>query len=146
MSTELIKPLPLPESGGDLRIENFPSNGCAEFGEVLDPDACTQIRDWIDRQRPLSPEIFYQSPQEFSEKGRWHRYAPGIGHNLLEGEDLRVIEQNPGFCQLGRTVGRIGLFDNETLGHPLDAQGGYSRMDLRVDRRCRAPEPKSVHS
>ena len=100
MSTELIKPLPLPESGGDLRIENFPSNGCAEFGEVLDPDACTQIRDWIDRQRPLSPEIFYQSPQEFSEKGRWHRYAPGIGHNLLEGEDLRVIEQNPGFVNL----------------------------------------------
>jgi hypothetical protein len=100
MSTGLIKPLPRPDGCGDLNVEYFPANGCAEFGSVLNGEKCSQLRHWINEQRPLHSGIFYESPEAFQAKGRWSRYAPGPGHNLLEGQDLSFIEQDPKFIDL----------------------------------------------
>jgi len=104
MSAGLIKPLPRPESGGNLGVENFPANGCAEFGVVLDAGECSKLRSYINEQRPLRPGIFYDSAEDFQANGRWNRYAPGPGHNLLEGRDLSFIEDNPNFVDLVQTL------------------------------------------
>ena len=104
MFTGLIKQLSRPEGGGDLSVANFPANGCAEFGKVLDSAKCAALRGWINQKRPLHSGIFHETPEAFQSKGRWSRYAPGVGHNLLEGQDLSFIEEDPNFDGLIQTL------------------------------------------
>ena len=86
------------EPAYDLR--EYPENGCANIGPILDPRAAADLRAWIDARRPVSKDIFYATEAEFSAKGRWHNYAPGRdAHNLLLDPtlDLSFIEKNPRF-------------------------------------------------
>lgn len=87
----------------DYDIENYPENGCADLGNLLDPAACAKLRAWIDERRPIKKEIFYASEAEFKAKGRWQNYAPGRdSHNLLldKSLDLSFIEKNPAFVAM----------------------------------------------
>lgn len=82
----------------DYDIANYPENGCADLGSILDPTACANLRAWINERRPVSKDIFYPTEMAFKEKGRWQNYAPGrTAHNLLldPSLDLSFIEQNP---------------------------------------------------
>ena len=93
------KPNP-PVVNEGLDINGFPETGCADLGRILDPKACAELRQWIDERRPMVTSIFYQTDEEFRDKGRWHHYAPGsTDHNLLltEGLDLGFIEENERF-------------------------------------------------
>ncbi len=79
----------------DLSLDRYPDNGCAVVGAILDRAKCKSLRDWLSRARPLTAEMFYQSEADFEKHGRWHRYAPGPGHNVLEGlgaTDLDFVE------------------------------------------------------
>ena len=87
----------------DYGIDNYPENGCADLGSLLDPEACSELREWINLRRPLSKDIFYSSEEEFKRCGRWQNYAPGReDHNLLLDPtlDLTFIEENPKFISL----------------------------------------------
>lgn len=93
----------LPVSGIDYDIANYPENGCADLGNILDPKACSDLRAWINDRRPVSKDIFYASEAEFKEKGRWQHYAPGwTSKNLLldPSLDLSFIEKNPKFVEM----------------------------------------------
>jgi len=84
-------------------ISNYPENGCADLGNLLDPVACRNLREWINKRRPVSKHIFYSSEAEFKANGRWQNYAPGRSdHNLLLDPelDLSFIEKNPQFVDL----------------------------------------------
>lgn len=84
----------------DLSLENFPQNGCADIGTILDQEKSAALRDFINENRPVNDSIFYKSKEEFEEKGRWSNYAPGRNdHNFLLscGQDLSFIEENPAF-------------------------------------------------
>lgn len=104
MTASQIQQLPYPYDDLDLGVDNFPVNGCANFGRILNREKCADLRAWINERRPLKPSIFYQSPEEFAENGRWQRYAPGPGHNLLEGEDLSFIEEDPAFQEMASKI------------------------------------------
>lgn len=87
----------------DYDISNYPENGCADFGNLLDAAPCRELREWINARRPVSRSIFYSSEAEFKDKGRWINYAPGrTSHNLLldSSLDLRFIEENPRFVDV----------------------------------------------
>lgn len=87
----------------DFDVSNYPENGCVDFGEILDPAACSHLREWINVRRPVNRDIFYSSEEEFRQKGRWVNYAPGrTSHNLLldRSLDLRFIEENPRFVTM----------------------------------------------
>lgn len=88
------------ETAPGYDILNYPENGCADLGRILDPLACAELRKWIDARRPISKDIFYSSEAEFKAKGRWKNYAPGRdSHNLLLDPSLNLdfIEKNPAF-------------------------------------------------
>lgn len=94
---------PVANAEIDYGIANYPENGCADFGTVVDPVACAKLRTWINERRPVNKEIFYASEEEFRKKGRWERYAPGrTDHNLLIDPtlDLSFIEKNPSFLEM----------------------------------------------
>lgn len=87
----------------DFDLSNYPENGCANLGAILDADACRRLREWINVRRPVDKNIFYSSEAEFKEKGRWQNYAPGrTSHNLLldPSLDLNFIEANPKFKEM----------------------------------------------
>ena len=89
-----------PTRDTQLAMADFPTNGCANLGAILDTRKCADLRAWIDSQRPVNSDIFYQTPEEFEQYGRWTRYAPGRDdHNLLLSPelDLTFIEENPAF-------------------------------------------------
>lgn len=84
-------------------ISGYVQDGCADLGVLLDSDDCASLRAWINTRRPLGKGIFYETEQEFKEKGRWKNYAPGrSSHNLLldASLDLGFIEENPGFKEM----------------------------------------------
>lgn len=84
----------------DLSLDNFPQNGCANIGTILDTQKAAALREWINARRPVVRDIFYQTPEEFAEHGRWTNYAPGRkDHNLLLSPelDLAFIEENEDF-------------------------------------------------
>lgn len=83
-----------------LTLDAFPQNGCASIGTILSTQKSTALREWIDQRRPVTSDIFYQTPEEFERHGRWTKYAPGrTDHNLLLSPelDLAFIEENPAF-------------------------------------------------
>jgi len=93
----------------DLNLSNFPENGCADLGKILDQKKCTALREYINKNRPVNDSIFYKTKEEFEEKGRWVNYAPGrFDHNFLLscGYDLSFIEDSPAFkSALGQLCG-----------------------------------------
>ena len=89
-----------PLDNTELTLDQFPHNGCANIGAILDPARSSALREWIDKRRPITPDIFYQTPEDFERHGRWSRYAPGRDdHNLLLSPelDLSFIEDNSVF-------------------------------------------------
>ncbi len=93
------KPVPAKQQ---FDIMDYPTNGCADLGVVIDPKECAKLRDYIDKNRPVGKHIFYESKAEFEASGRWQNYAPGTrDHNfLLRKEiDLSFIESNPTFVR-----------------------------------------------
>jgi len=82
-----------------LDIEKFPQIGCANLGVLLDKYECFKLREYIDNNRSLSKDIFYQSKKDFKNNGRWERYSPGKGYNFLDNIDLSFIEDNPIFVK-----------------------------------------------
>ena len=86
----------------DLSLQNFPDNGCAEIGAILDKEKSSAFRSFVNEKRPVNDSIFYKSKEEFEAKGRWENYSPGReSHNfLLKPEvDLSFVEENPAFVQ-----------------------------------------------
>lgn len=81
----------------NLKIENFPEMGCANLGVILDKKKCTELRKFINQNRPIKSNIFYKNKKDFEKNGRWHKYAPGVGHNFLENMNLSFIEKNVNF-------------------------------------------------
>jgi hypothetical protein len=84
-------------------ISQYPENGCVEFGQILDESQCLRLREWINKKRPVSQDIFYKTKEAFEKKGRWTNYAPGReSHNLLLDPtlDLSFIEKNNKFIEL----------------------------------------------
>ncbi len=92
-----------------LTLDHYPENGCAVFGSILDPAECVRLRERLRRERPLDASMFYETEDAFERHGRWHRYAPGPGHNILEAMsngELDFIERNPAFVDAAtRLVG-----------------------------------------
>lgn len=92
-----------------LTVDRYAENGCAVFGPILDPAKCVELRERIRRERPLDASMFYESEAAFEKHGRWSRYAPGPGHNILEtlsNGELDFIERNPAFVEAAaRLVG-----------------------------------------
>lgn len=89
-------------AGLDLGIERFPDYGCASHGTLFDSKKASELRRWIDTRRPVNRDIFYKTREEFEEKGRWQRYAPGTkDHNLLLSPelDLSFIETDDRFSK-----------------------------------------------
>ena len=80
-----------------LPLKKFPEMGCANLGVMLDKTECRNLRNLINEKRPINPDIFYQNKEEFIKNGRWHKYAPGVGHNFIENMDLSFIEKNKNF-------------------------------------------------
>ena len=78
-------------------VNNFPNNGFCISNTKLDREPCLQLRKLINKERPITNNIFYSSEKEFSDKGRYNNYAPGVGHNFLESCDLDFIENDKGF-------------------------------------------------
>lgn len=85
-------------------IDNFPDMGHANLGSIIDKKECKNLRDLINNKRPINTSIFYKNKNEFLENGRWHRYAPGTGHNFLEGMNLNFIEKNKNFINAANKV------------------------------------------
>jgi len=83
----------------NLEIKNFPELGCANLGAILDKNKCFELRSIINKNRPVGRKIFYKSKEEFIQKGRWKKYAPGKGYNFIENMDLSFIEKNPSFIK-----------------------------------------------
>lgn len=84
----------------DLSLANYPHNGCADLGYILDKDKSAALRAFINQNRPVNESIFYKTKEEFEAKGRWVNYSPGTkDHNYLLscGYDLSFIEKNPAF-------------------------------------------------
>ena len=81
----------------NMSIENFPDTGFANLGTILDKKKCKELRDLINIDRPINPDIFYENEDKFNKNGRWHKYAPGLGHNFIENMDLSFIENNEQF-------------------------------------------------
>jgi Phytanoyl-CoA dioxygenase (PhyH) len=88
-------------------IRDYPVNGYATLGTVLDLAECKKLRDYIDKHRPVNKDIFYASKAEFEARGRWQNYAPGrTDHNFLLSDeiDLSFIEKNPNFAAFMRQL------------------------------------------
>lgn len=86
----------------DLSLDDFPQNGCANIGKILSQPESAALREWINQRRPVRPDIFYRTREEFEQHGRWSNYAPGRNdHNLLLSPelDLSFIEDNPAFVE-----------------------------------------------
>lgn len=84
----------------DLSLANFPNNGCANIGKILDEKKSSHLREFINKNRPVNESIFYNSKEEFEKHGRWQNYSPGrTDHNFLlsAGYDLSFIEANKDF-------------------------------------------------
>ena len=84
-------------------LEQFPDNGYADFGGILDPSKCVQLRSLVNKEHPLNKNIFYETPEQFDKEGRWHHYAPGRdSHNyLLNNESkLAFIEEEETFVEI----------------------------------------------
>lgn len=91
----------------DLTLANYPLNGCADLGNILDKGKSEALRAFINQNRPVNESIFYKSREEFEAKGRWVNYSPGTkDHNYLLscGYDLSFIEQNPAFVAAMNTL------------------------------------------
>ena len=87
----------------NLPLDGFPENGCADIGSILDKTKSSELRGFINENRPVNNRIFYNNKDEFEEKGRWTNYSPGRtdDHNFLmsSGYDLSFIEENPAFTE-----------------------------------------------
>ena len=76
---------------------SFISKGWYDFGNILDKKKCKELFYNILRKRPLTKNIFYQSKNEFKQKGRFKNYSPGASnHNFLldQNIDLSFIEDS----------------------------------------------------
>lgn len=88
-------------------VSNFPNNGFCKSKTKLNKNSCLELRKLIDKKRPITKKIFYSTEKEFSEKGRYKNYAPGVGHNFLESCDLDFIENDEGFRNFcGSVIGK----------------------------------------
>jgi len=83
----------------DLSLNSFPGLGYADLGVILDRNKCTELRNLININRPVSRKIFYKNKKDFKNNGRWEKYAPGVGHNFIENMDLSFIENNVNFVK-----------------------------------------------
>jgi hypothetical protein len=80
-----------------LTLNNYPINGCADLGLILDISKCKELRAHIDINRPVAENIFYPTPEEFRKTGRRVNYSPGrADHNFLLNTDIDLdfIENN----------------------------------------------------
>ncbi len=80
----------------------FKNTGFHNFGVALDQSKSKKLKRRIKELRKLSKNIFYKNEKEFSQKGRYFRFAPGVkNHNLLlKNElnfDLDFIEKSQNF-------------------------------------------------
>jgi hypothetical protein len=86
------------------KIDNFPDIGYANLGSIIDKKECGKLRNLININRPINTNIFYKNKKDFTDNGRWHKYAPGAGHNFLEDMNLSFIEKNDKFVKAANKV------------------------------------------
>jgi len=82
------------------KYTKFIDTGYFDFGNIINKKNCNELLKKIRKARPLTKNIFYKSKKEFTKKGRFERYAPGMkAHNLLleEGFDTDFIDNSKAF-------------------------------------------------
>ncbi len=99
-----------------LPLKQFSEKGCANLGEILDKKKCHDLRSFINENRPINSDIFYKDKQDFIKNGRWHKYAPGIGHNFIDNIDLSFIEKNKNFVDcVSKIVGKNYMIQKKSI-------------------------------